>query len=433
MKSRFRKNTMNTFVLMALGAMSGTAYAAGFALIEQNASGMGNAYAGASAVAEDASTVFFNPAGMSRLEGKQFAAAGHVIMLSAEFSGTGTRPVALGGPANTGGTGGDAGGTSVVPNGYFVMPLNDKMSFGVGLNVPFGLATKYEDSWQGRFQGINSDLQTVNINPAMSYKISEAVSVGAGINYQKLEVELTNASIAGPGVEGRTKLVADDDTWGWNIGMLFQVGIGTRVGVSYRSKMDYKLNGDVTTTVLATGAAVPQGTFSANAEVTLPDMISVSVVHSLSDDVQLLADLTSTRWSEIDQVLVKDSAGATRDALVLNFDDAMRYSVGVNFKWNDQWTLKGGLAIDESPVKSAQDRTVRLPDNDRTWISLGGQRKLGSSSRLDLGYTHIFIKDADINFTRAQLGLPAPVASSTVTGSYKGSVDILSIQYTMNF
>jgi long-chain fatty acid transport protein len=431
-KLQLNKNVLGMMIAAAFAGGSGAATAAGFALIEQSASGMGNAYAGAAAAAEDASTVFYNPAGMSRLEGKQFAGAGHVIMLSAKFSGTGTRPVALGGPANTGGNGGDAGGTAVVPNGYFAMPFGEKLHFGVGINVPFGLATKYDDSWQGRFQGINSDLKTLNINPAISYKISDVVSVGAGINYQTLDVELTNASITPTG-EGRTKLDADDDSWGWNVGVLFQAGSQTRIGVAYRSAIDYTVSGNATTNVLATGAPVPAGTFSATADVTLPDILSVSLAHSLSEDIELLADITSTRWSEINEITVKDSTGATRDVLTLNFDDAIRYSIGANYKWDEHWTLKGGLAFDESPVKNAQSRTVRLPDNDRTWISVGGQRKLGAASKLDIGYTHIFIKDADINFTRAQLGVPTAVGSSTVTGSYKGSVDIFSVQYSMSF
>ena len=111
----------------------------------------------------------------------------------------------------------------------------------------------------------------------------------------------------------------------------------------------------------------------------------------------------------------------------------MRYSIGANYKWNDKWTLKAGIAFDETPVKDAQNRTVRLPDNDRTWVAFGGQMKLGPSGKLDLGYSHLFIEDADINFTRSQLGLPAAVASSTVTGTYEGSVDIFSIQYTHSF
>lgn len=433
MKKAFRKAALAAAIAGLFGGGAGTASAAGFALAEQSGSGLGNAYAGAAASAEDATTVFFNPAGMSKLDGKQFAVAGHIIDLSAEFSGTGTRPVALGGPGNTGGQGGDAGGISFVPNVYLVMQYDERIHLGLGVNVPFGLTTEYDDDWVGRFQGIKSELMAPNINPSISYKLSDTVSIGVGINYQIADAELTNAVVTTSG-EGRTKLEADDDGWGWNIGVLFEIGPASRIGVSYRSAIDYELEGDVTTTVLATGAPVPAGTFPAKADVTFPDMFSVSLAHALNDKVQLLADVTFTRWSEIDTVNVIDtSTGATRDVLRFNFDDAWRFSIGANYKLNDAWILKGGLAYDQTPVKDAQSRTVRLPDNDRKWIAIGGQRKVGAAGKLDIGYAHLFISDAPIDFQRSQLGVLAGFGDSRVTGTYEGSVDILSVQYSMSF
>ena len=137
--------------------------------------------------------------------------------------------------------------------------------------------------------------------------------------------------------------------------------------------------------------------------------------------------------------VVNSTNGTLRDVLNLNFDDTWRYSIGANYKLNDSWTLKGGLALDMSPVKDASSRTVRLPDNDRTWISIGAAMKVKESGKLDVGYSHLFIKDADINFTRSQQApnlttpTPAPGTASTVAGSYTGSVDIFSVQYTLSF
>jgi long-chain fatty acid transport protein len=437
MQRHFRKNLMALAIASALGGASGVASAAGFALIEQSASGMGNAFAGAAATAEDASTVYYNPAGMSRIDGKQFAVAGHVISLQADFNGTGTAPAALGG-ATVAGTG-EPGGTSVVPNAYFVMPIGDRMRFGIGVNAPFGLTTEYDSNWVGRFQGIKSDLIAVNINPAISYKLSDAVSIGAGINYQQSDAELTNAVVLGPGLSGESKLEADDDGWGWNIGVLFNAGPTTRIGMSYRSMIDYELEGDVTT-VDGTGAVVAPASGPATAEITFPDIFSLSVVQGVNDRLELLGDVSFTRWSEINRVnVVNTTDGTLRDSLVFDFDNAWRVSVGANYKWTDTWTLKAGVAYDQTPVKSETTRTVRLPDNDRIWLAFGGQMKVGPSSRLDLGYTHIFIKDADINFTRSQqapgftVPTPAPGTQSNVTGTYEGSVDVVSIQYTHSF
>jgi len=440
MQQQFRRNLMALAVASALGGASGMASAAGFALIEQSGSGMGNAYAGAAATGEDAGTVFFNPAAMSLIDTPQIAAGGHVIGLKAEFSGSGTRPVALGGGAATGGQGGDAGAPAIVPNFYFVMPIGDSMRFGVGVNVPFGLATEYDEDWLGRFQGVKSELMTVNINPSISFKVSEMFSIGAGINYQRIDAELTNAVVLGAGQTGKATLEADDDAWGWNAGVLFQPTASTKVGFSYRSKIEYKLDGTTTVTSDSGAPAAILSTGSATADVTMPDSFSLSLAQALNDRVELLADVTFTRWSEINRInIVNPGNGTLRDSLVLDFDDTYRYSIGVNYKLDDDWKLKAGVAFDETPVKGASSRTVRLPDNDRTWLSLGAQMKVKQNGRLDFGYSHLFVKDADIDFTRSQQapGQTTPTASAgtatTVTGSYEGSVDIFSVQYTHSF
>jgi long-chain fatty acid transport protein len=442
MKRELQKKTIAASIAALFAVGGGSAGAAGFALIEQGGSGMGNAYAGAAAVAEDASTVFFNPAGMSLLEGPQFAGAAHVIDVSAKFSGTATNPLALGGGAATGGSGGNAGDTAVVPNLYFAMPVGERLSVGVGVNVPFGLTTEYDANWIGRFQGIKSELVTTNINPSIAYRLTDAVSIGGGINYQRAEAELTNAIVLGAGQTGKTKLEADDDGWGWNLGALFQVTPATRIGVSYRSEIEYELDGSVTN---SSDSGAPAAVAAANAtsgpsraDIAFPDMFSISLAHAVSDRLQLLADATRMGWSSINEVrVINTTNGGVRDILVFDFDDAWRYSIGANYKWSDTWTLKAGLAYDETPVKGANSRTVRLPDNDRTWISLGGQLKIGQSGRLDLGYAHLFIKDAPIDFTKGQLNPGTttvnPVTTTTVTGSYEGSVDIFSLQYTHSF
>ena len=432
MHNKFERNLIALAVASTLGGAPTLASAAGFALIEQSASGMGNAFAGAAATAEDASTVFYNPAGMSQLKQPQVVVSGHAISLSAKFSGSATNPGLLGGGTGSGGNGGDAGGVSFVPNAYFVMPIGEKFNFGVGVNAPFGLKTEYDDNWVGRFQGIKSDLKAINVNPSLSYKLSDSFAVGIGLNYQKLDAELTNAVLLGPGTEGRAKLKADDDGWGWNAGVLFNLTPATKIGASYRSQIKYNLTGTTTVTTAA-GAVVPPAGGPTNADITLPDMFSLSVSHQLSEDWEILGDITYTKWSKIKTVnVVNSTTGANRDVLTLNFDDSYRVSIGANYKYSESLTLKGGIAYDQSPVQD-QSRTVRLPDNDRTWLAVGAKYKVTKNAAIDAGYAHLFIKNAPINNTRGQLGLPAGFGNTTVTGSYKGSVDILSVQYTQSF
>ncbi len=420
---------------VAIGA--GQAQAGGFALTEQGASGIGNAFAGASALGEDASTVFFNPAGMSRLKNFEVSLGGSLIKLDTKFTGSATNPVAMGGGAATGGNGGQAGGTAAIPHLYLVAPVGERIRLGLGVSVPFGLKTEYDADWVGRYQGIRSELRTINVNPSISWALSDGLAVAVGVNYQMIDTELTNAVVLGAGTAGTTKLKADDSAWGWNAGVMWQAAPATRLGFSYRSGMKYGLSGDITTTTAA-GAVVGAASGSARADIELPSIWSVGLVQGLTPDLDLLAEATHTRWSVIDQIVVTDAAsGGVRDILALDFDNAWRFSVGANYRLSDALMLRAGVAYDQSPVKNAQTRTVRLPDADRTWLALGLRFKVCERGVLDVGYAHLFVRDADIDFTRGQL-VPGttnvnPATATTLTGGYATSVDVLSVQYNQRF
>ena len=378
-------------------------HAAGFALIEQNASGLGNAYAGQAAAATDASTIFFNPAGMTMLPDRQLVLAGHLIKPQAEFTGTST----IGG-----GDGGDAGGLALVPNAYYAFRLTPDVHLGIGMNAPFGLKTEYEPTWAGRTQAIKSELKTINLNPSIAWKASEALSLGAGVSLQYAEATLSNASGVGPGAP-IAQVKGDDYSWGFNLGVLWKLSEFTRIGLAYRSEIDQRLEGDLT--VSSSPSVIP-----ASAEVTLPDSASLSMFHKLNQRWDLLADVSWTGWSDFDELRIVRAVGAP---LVTpeNWDDSLRYSVGVNYRLNDKLTLRGGLAFDETPVSDA-DRTARIPDEDRTWIAFGAQYRLSPNSVLDVGYAHLFVKDASID-----------EGAVSLRGTYDASVDILSAQLTLNF
>ncbi|HEX5363218.1 MAG TPA: outer membrane protein transport protein [Gallionella sp.] len=422
-----------------LGSLSGGASASGFALLEQNASGMGNAYAGGAAVADDASTIFFNPAGLSRLSGKQLVVAAHAIRPSAKFGNTGSTAAGF---QTLGGNGGDAGSWVGVPNAYFAMELSPKMKAGVGLNAPFGLQTQYDANWAGRFQAIKSSIQTVNLSPSFSYEITDAVSIGAGLNYQRISGELTSstnysaaafsvggagalAAIGGAGVEGLSTMTGSDSAWGYNLGALFKVGEQTRVGVAYRSRIKYNLTGTVVfaNRPAALAAAIPDGPVTLG--VTLPESFSASVFHQIDDKWDVMADATMTGWSSFQQLKVLRTNGATVLNVPENWRDTWRIAVGANHHYSEQWTSRMGLSYDQSPVPDAF-RTARIPDADRFEIALGGQYKSGRNSAIDFGYAHLFVNNANIADRQG-------LAKGNLVGSYQNSADILSIQYTQNF
>jgi len=395
-------------------------------LSEQNASGLGNAFAGAAAVAEDASTIYFNPAGLSFLDGGQVVLGVDYIKPSIKFSdnGNSSSPPIITAPS---GNGGNAGKDVVVPDVYISIPIGS-VTIGIGANAPFGLEDEYDGNFIGRFQGLKSDLTTYNINPTVAWKVTPRFSVGAGVNYQHIDVELTNSFVGGVNTEFLSRLKGNDDGWGWNVGAMFQVSDDMRLGASYRSKINYSIEGNATLTTPA-GASVLNT--PAHADLTVPDMASISVFQKFDERWDLLGDITWTHWSEIDTLnIVQNSTGTTLQSIKLGLDDAWRISFGLNYHLSSAWTLKSGVAWDQSPVKD-QFRDVRLPDADRYWLSVGAKWRPSNKFWVDVGYAHLFVKNASINQTQA--GTTPPFTSNTVAGSYDNSVDILGAQLTYQF
>ena len=426
-----KRNALAGAVVSALGLLAGSeVQAAAFALYEQGISGLGSAYAGAAAVAEDATTVWWNPAGMARLgSGKHFAIAGSIIAPSTKFSNSGSAPA---GPRPLGGNGGDAGSTAFVPSMFFAMQYDPRWNFGVGVSVPFGLKTEYESTWIGRFQGISSKVETLNINPSVSYKFSDAASVGFGLSYQRGKIDLLQAVSFGALGEGQNKVNLDGDAWGFNVGALFNVAPATRLGIHYRSSLKYNLDGNTNFSGVPAPLAASSALQNGNVKLDLktPDTLAFSVAHKLNDRWDLLGDLTWWHWSKIKQlpVIRTDGAlsGATLSTLTFNFKDTYRISAGANYKLDSAWTLKFGTAYDKTPVPSATERSVRLPDSDRYWLSAGAKYQLSPNGVLDFGYTLVSARNTDISNNQGAAG-------GNVVGTYKAHVHVFGVQYQHSF
>jgi long-chain fatty acid transport protein len=397
----------------ALGGVAASAFAGGFAIGTQSGSGTGNAFAGGAAAADDASVAWFNPAAMTLIPGKQIAGALHIVNPSFKFQNSSSTAMGLAGANADGGDGGDL---ALIPNGFFTWAYSPKLSFGLALNAPFGLKTEYDAGWRGRFTAIKSEVKAVNINPSVGYKVSDTVSIGAGLSVQKLDAELTNQSAA-----GLATLKADDMGYGFNLGALFQLTPSTRIGAHYRSKIKYELEG----TVAFAGVPALNGDVSADLDV--PASFSLSVFSTLNPQWEVMGDLTWTGWGELkrlDVIRTSGAVGSTVTSLIFNWDDTWRYGVGANYKWNPTTKLRFGVAFDETPTNDV-DRTARLPDQDRKWVAFGVQWKPSKTSILDVGYAHEFIKDASINNSQG--------AAGTVVGKFESKVDILSVQYSVSF
>lgn len=433
-----RGNTLKLIPAAMLLAFAGSASAAGFQLQNQNGAGTGYAYAGAAAQNEDASTIFFNPAGMTALaEGHTVAAGGTVLMREVRFSNTGTTPMPVINPATNmptgafhpiGDDGGNGGGTSVIPAGFYSYSISPKLRVGVGVTATYGSETEYSDTFAGRFSGRYTSIHQININPSIAYKLNDMVSLGFGVNYAKNEIEFRqNTPFASPAGLGPNAVIkGDDGAWGYNFGAMFQVSPSTRIGMAYRSKMKFKLEGTQTVDALRVNMDV-------RAELETPDNFSLAVNQRLSDRWEMMGDLTWTGWSSVNALKpVSAVTGAPTTApLRYNMEDAWRVGLGAKYQLNDQWNLRFGVAYDQTPVPNAASRTMTVPDSDRTWLSFGARWNLSKRSSLDIGYAHIFFKNTDT--ARAVMNTTETATLQTVRGNFKTQADLLSVQYNHTF
>jgi long-chain fatty acid transport protein len=442
MTNRRSGRTMACAVAAALGGAAGGAWASAFQLMEQNASGLGNAYAGQAASAQDASTIFFNPAGLTKIPGRSKVGVAHMIKPGAEFTNTGSTAAPL--QPSLGGNGGDAGDHAYIPNGYLSWQVNPQVFAGVGLGTIFGLKTHYDSGWVGRFFALKSDLKTVNVNPTVAYKWSDTLSLGAGVNYTFAKATLTNSvnysaaagGLLGPGLEGEGKVKGDDGSWGWNAGVMLDLSPNTRVGVSYRSSMNFRIEGDATfvnrPALLAAG--LPDG--PAYADIKFPAIASIALFHRLNPQWDILADWTWTQWNTLQVLDIYRGSGTRLSHTPLHWKNSWRAGLGANYHHNAQWTLRFGAAYDQTPTQDA-DRTPRIPDQDRTWLAVGAQFRWTKQLALDVGYAHIFVRDAAINLcnaAQAATNPPACAGKNNLVGTYSDNkVDILSAQVRYAF
>ncbi|MBK5915246.1 OmpP1/FadL family transporter [Rhodocyclus purpureus] len=399
------RTTMQIVPALVLGLFAGQASASGFQLLEQNASGIGTAYAGSAAVADNASTVFYNPAGMTQLQDREISVGVSAVTPSFKFANGSSNAVVAG-------DGGDGGSTRFIPNAYLSAALTKDLYFGLGISSPFGLKTEYDNPWKGGAQSQKFEIRTVNVNPSLAWRVNDKVSLGFGLNWQKFDAEyqrLASTTDLSP-----VRLNLDDEAWGWNAGVLFTLSPSTKLGLAYRSAVKFETTGDI------------NGSTAAKADLKLPDTFTISVAQKLSDRWEMLGDLSRTGWSSMHKVDIFNGTSLTQ-TLDTDFRNTWRVALGANYLLNDAWKLKFGIAYDQTPVKGADTRLVSLPDNNRVWLSLGAQWKLSTSSRIDFGGAYLYLKDADINNDQTAAG------RGLVNGTYKDSIWVFGAQYSQSF
>lgn len=390
------KRLLKTGLAVAITATSGHGFASGFALNEQSISGMSTSFAGRSSSAEDASTVFGNPAGMARLKREEVYVGAAVIHAQSDIS----RASANAGPATLAGSNdGDMVPSTGVPMGYYVKPLDDKVAFGLGIYVPFGLMTDYESNFQGRYHADKSYVRVITVQPTLSYRFNDKLSVGFGPTFNHIEGELTSSVLNPTSLgsnDGKVKVKGDDTAVGFNLGVLYEFTPGTRAGITYHSRVKYELEGD--TRVSGHGAlAAIVGKYDANLGLTTPESVDMSITHKLTDALTLHAGSTWTRWSRFKEIRVEnDSAALPVIVEEQNWHDTWAHAVGLSYRLNPQWTLRTGIAVDQSPTNNV-DRSARVPSGDRTIFSVGAGWSLNPDMTIDVAYSYLQEESVDVN------------------------------------
>ncbi|WP_437881800.1 OmpP1/FadL family transporter [Pseudomonas sp. LRF_L74] len=403
-----RTTLIKNAVALAVAAASTQALANGFTLNEQSISGMGQSFAGRSSAAEDATTLFGNPAGMSRLKRQEVSFGAAVIHGKTDIKHASGNA--------SGSNDGDMVPDTGVPMGYYVNPINDKWAFGIGVYVPFGLKTDYESSFQGRRFGDYSEVTVITVQPTVSFRINDQLSVGFGPTINRIDGKLESA-VGSPTPfdtrESRVKIEGDDTALGFNAGVLYEFTPQTRAGLTYHSKVKYKLEGHTTISGQNLGLASIDafGKYDASLKLDTPESADLSITHELDDQWTLYGGATFTRWSRLESIVVNNE-GLRTAAASANFGtiaeeqdwkDTWAYSVGTSYKLNEHWTLRTGLAYDEAPTNN-EHRSPRIPTGDRTIFSLGFGWSPTPDVTVDVAYSYLWEDDAKIQQASASKG-----------------------------
>jgi long-chain fatty acid transport protein len=415
---------------VCVAALSGQANAAAFYLQEQSVSGLGTAFAGSAADTPDASTIFYNPAGMTDLDGMQIYLGANVLFPSADFDNEGSTIATpgTGGAAVpiVGNDGGNPFDAEVLPQLYIAAPLwENRLWAGVGVSTPFGLANEYDEGFVGRYNSTKNELRTIDIEPAIAYKVNNWLSVGGGLSIQYVDANLQNAiphpGLGGPSTatDGRTRLTGDDWSTSVNFGLLVKPTDTTRIGINYREGTSHTLKGDVDTTLPTTlgGATI---TVPGSAELDLPNMIQTGISQKVTDRLTLLGSVNWYEWSNFNDIPIFADGGLSISEQ--GYENTWGFAVGARYRLNEQWLLKTGVQYDQTPTVT-EFRSTRIPDGDRLWFAAGATYSLTQNIDLDFSGAYITIlNDKRIDITDNPTAALGVATSANTVGDSGGDV-----------
>lgn len=402
-------STVSASILMV---SAGGATAAGFSVREQSAEGQGASFAGIAAGGADLSSLFFNPATITLHDGRQFEVdASLIIPYSRARDGSLTAEgTTL--PPGVSGHSGNIGELALVPATYGSVRINEKLFVGISVNAPFGLTTEAHSGWVGAPHAVKSQVVTYNASPTIGLKLSDELSVAAGVQISYMDAEITSAFPDGTDI----RVKGDDWGVGFTAGLMWSPTETTRIGLGFRSMIEHSLDG--TARIEGGGGTLSSG--SAVAPVDLPETVTFGLRQQLSERFTLLAGVEWANWSRFETLTVTSPEGlgpiGGESVTPEHWKDSWFFSLGGEYQWTEDLAVRAGVAYEKSGVPTST-RTPRVPDNDRYWVSVGASYRFSDWLAVSAGYSHLFIEDGEV-----ALEEPTPLYAN-----FKQHTDIVSL------
>lgn len=422
------KTLISLAITSGLLAACGTANAAGFQLAEYSATGLGRAYAGEAAMADNASSQWRNPAMLTYLEGTQLSLGAIYVDPNIDVKGTVTQGTSYAVDSK------DYADDAVIPNAYISHQFNDKYFAGLALSSNYGMKTDLGSDYAASHFGNQAEVKTMEANLNLGYKLTEAVSFGGGIRYIVAEGHFgATAPSHVAGIGGSTLKYMEGDTtdWGWQIGTAWQINPDHRIGITYKSEVDLNLKGKANgigfTSVTPSGSTVP-----GSLPLTLPATAEVATYHQLTDKFAIHTSFNWTDWSSFEKLEANLGSFGKDVVKEEKWEDNYRFAIGTTYKYNSKWLVRSGVAYDTSAV-SDKYRSATIPETDRIWLSLGAGYQWSEQLNLDAGFTYIFAKDASIDEPRDSSDNLAAGIGGTFKGETTGNVIIFGVQASYKF
>ncbi len=387
-----KNNITLALAITAAMGISSHAAAAGFQLAEYSATGLGRAFAGEAAMADNASAQFRNPAMLTYLKGIQVSTG--AIYVDPNIDIAGTHSGITGGIPSLGATNSsDFANSAVIPNFYFSRPLTDKATIGIAFGTHFGMRTDLGTDFKAAMFGNQAEVHTVEINPNLGYKINDQLSVGAGVRYVMASGHFGAALPNQLGGSNLKYMEGEDNAWGWQVGTAWQINANNRIGFSYQSAVKLNLEGH------ANGIGFDgtgKGSYAGSLPIELPASAEIASFHQLNDQWAVHASVNWTDWSAFEKLEanIPDLNGPV-DIKQENWKDNYRFAIGTTYQATNKLVLRSGIAYDTSAVDEA-NRTQTIPETDRTWLSVGAGYAWSENLTLDAGFTYILAKEANM-------------------------------------